>query len=206
MNGLYNGIRKLAAGVTGHDAPRVDDDGSLVSANQAAVEAFEGRYFMGMTAVTGVAPGTAIGTTAAFALYNPIGSPVDVIIVKARMGYVSGTLGIGRVDWVGHVTSSQAAFSGTAIVAYNGRIGNPVGYAKPLTTATVPAGGVVLRPAFNLPPMLATTVLTPWIAEDNVNGAIVLPPGLGVTLQATAAAGTSPLVVYGIEYIERPRV
>lgn len=204
MNGLFNGIRKLRAGVTGDDAPRVSDAGELVGMDFSAVEGFEGRYFMGMTAVTGVAPGTSIGTTAAFALYNPSGSPVDVIIMKARLGYVSGTLGIGRVDWVGHVTSSQAAFTGTAIVGYNGRIGNPTGYAKPLTTATVPSGGVVLRPAFNLPPMLATTVLTPWIAEDVVNGAIVLPPGLGVSLQATAGAGTSPLVVFGIEYIERP--
>lgn len=165
--------------------------------------ALEGRLYMAHTAVTGVAPGTSVGTTAAFAIYNPQNSGKNLIVHKASMSYVSGTLGIGQVDWVAHLTPSQAAFSGTAITIVNGKVGAPAGVAKPYTTATVPASGQVFRLAFNLPPMLATTVLTPWRIDDEVDGAIVIEPGIGVSLQATAGAGTSPLVLYGIVWEEK---
>lgn len=162
-----------------------------------------GRLYMGQTAVTGVAPGTAIGTTAAFALYNPLSSGKNLIVHKASLAYVSGTLGIGQVDWVGHLTSSQAAFTGTAIPVVNGKVGAPAGVGKPFTTATVPASGTPFRPAFNLPPILATSVVVPWIILDEVAGAIVIEPGIGVSLQATAGAGTSPLVIYGCVWEEQ---
>lgn len=161
-----------------------------------------GRLYSAMTAVTGVAPGTAIGTTAAAALYNPRSSGKKLIVHRANMGYVSGTLGIGRVDWVSHASSIQAAFTGTAMVVQPGKFGLGAGVGLPLTTVTVPAGGVAFRPAFNLPPMLATTVLTPWNLVDEVDGAIELQPGMGVSLQGTAAAGTSPLVVFGFVWEE----
>src|SRR5690349_1111995 len=57
--------------------------------------ALSGYLYHAGTAATGVAPGTAIGTTAAFSLYNPIGSGVNLVVLSGRMGYVSGTLGAG---------------------------------------------------------------------------------------------------------------
>lgn len=162
-----------------------------------------GNVFSGVTAVTGVAPGTAIGTTAAFALYNPSNSGVDLVVLKASMSYLSGTLGIGFVNWIYHTATVQAgaAVTGTAItsVCLNGSGRGAKG--KPLTTATVVAG-TLTRPFGNLPPMLATSVLTPWRLDDDVDGALVVPPGAAVSLQATAAAGTSPLVIFGCTWEE----
>src|SRR3972149_2419732 len=57
--------------------------------------AVDGRLFHASPAATGVAPGTAIGTTAAFSLHNPLGSAVDLAILIASMAYISGTLGAG---------------------------------------------------------------------------------------------------------------
>lgn len=167
-------------------------------------QAKRGNLFMGHTAVTGVAPGTAIGTTAAFALYNPAGSGVDLVVINGQMSYLSGTLGIGFISWVAHTNPAQAALTGTAIPVVNGKVSGGAGQGKPLTTATVPASGTPFRLFANLPPMLATTVLTPWRFVDEVNGAIVIPPGCGVSLQATAAAGTSPLVLFGVTWEEVP--
>jgi len=48
--------------------------------------------FHAATAATGVAPGTAIGTTAAFSLHNPLGSGVRLAILVASLAYISGTL------------------------------------------------------------------------------------------------------------------
>ena len=162
-----------------------------------------GVLFSGQTAVTGVAPGTAIGTTAAQALYNPVGSGVNLVVLKSWMQYLSGTLGIGFVSWISHDSPAQAAITGTAIVAPNGFVGvNTAGQGRLFTTATVPASGKIIRPHANLPPMLATTVLTPWSFVDEVDGAIIVAPGAGVSLQATAGAGTSPLVIFGMMWEE----
>lgn len=169
---------------------------------ELATIAQEDRLFMGQTAVTGVAPGTAIGTTAAFALYNPAGTGKRLIIHKASMSYVSGTLGIGQVQWVGHLDPNQAAFTGTAIPVVGGRVGGGSAVGKPFTTATVPAAGTPFRLFANLPPMLASSVFAPWRIDDLVEGAIALDPGIGVSLQATAAAGTSPLVLFSAVWEE----
>jgi len=164
-----------------------------------------GNVYMGATAVSGVAPGTAIGTTAAFALYNPLNSGFNLVVLKASMSYLSGTLGIGFVNWIMHTAAVQAgvAVTGTAISVVCGNGSSSVGVGKPLTTATVVAG-VLARLFGNLPPMLATSVLTPWRLDDPVDGALSVPPGAAVSLQATAGAGTTPLVIYGCTWEEVP--
>ena len=125
-------------------------------------QAKRGNLYSGHTAVTGVAPGTAIGTTAAFALYNPAGSGFDLVMLEADMSYLSGTLGIGFVSYVGHTNPAQAAITGTAIPVVNGKVSGAAGVGKPLTTATVPASGSPFRLFANLPPILASSVVTPW--------------------------------------------
>jgi hypothetical protein len=166
-------------------------------------QAKRGNVFMGATAVTGVAPGTAAGTTAAFALYNPSNSGIDLVILRATLSYVSGTLGVGSVNWYMHTAAVQAgaAITGTAIAAVQANGGNAGAKGKPLTTATVVAG-VLARPFCNLAPSLATSVLAPWRVEDDVDGLIIVPPGAGASLQATAGAGTTPLVIFGIVWEE----
>lgn len=200
------GPQTLADGNTGEG--RIGRGGEEISSqlNAPLYElAKRGNVFSGATAVTGVAPGTAIGTTAAFALFNPSNSGVDLVVLKASMSYLSGTLGIGFVNWIYHTSSVQAgvAITGTAITAVCGNGSNRAAAGKPLTTATVVAG-VLTRLFANLPPMLATSVLTPWRLEDDVDGALVVPPGAGVSLQATAGAGTAPLVIYGCTWAEVP--
>ena len=173
--------------------------GPLFEANR------RGNVYSGVTAVTGVAPGTAIGTTAAFALFNPLNSGVELVVLKASMSYLSGTLGIGFVNWIYHTAAVQAgaAVTGTAISVVRGNGKSGVGQGKPLTTATVVAG-VLARPFANLPPMLASTVLTPWRLDDDVDGALIAQPGGAVSLQATAAGGSTPLVIYGCTWEENP--
>lgn len=166
--------------------------------------AIRGMLFHAATAVTGVAPGTAIGTTAAYALENPAGSNKNVVVIVGRMGYVSGTLGAGVIHWVSQNNPSAAATTGTAITPVNAKLDGPKGVAKPFTTATVPASPAVTRVFGSLEASLATTAVAPWVIEDLVDGAIIVTPGCSVQLQATAAAGTTPLVAYSVTYAEVP--
>ena len=164
-----------------------------------------GRCFLGMTAVTGVAPGTSVSTTAAHALYNPAGSGVYLSILRATLGYVSGTLGAGVMSWNANVNAAAAATTGTAITAVNCLLGGGYGASgKPLTTATLPAAPTVLRPFVSLTASLASTAVAPWQVIEDVDGEIVVAPGCTISLHSTAAAGTSPLVVIGLLWEEIP--
>ena len=206
MGAKVIGQQALVAGNTGEGGITTTGEEVVSQVHGALYEQNRrGNVYMGVTAVTGVAPGTAIGTTAAFALFNPLNSVFNLVVLKASMSYLSGTLGIGFVNWIYHTAAVQAgaAVTGTAISVVNGRGNGSAGVGKPLTTATVVAG-VLARPFGNLPPMLATSVLTPWRLDDNVDGALIVPPGAAVSLQATAAAGTTPLVIYGCTWEEVP--
>lgn len=162
----------------------------------------QGAVFTATTALTGVAPGTAVGTTSAFTLHNPAGSNVNLVIIEGSMGYVSGTLGAGVVTWNANSDDDAAAPTGTAIVEQNMKIGasgNALGRA--FTTATIPAPTPV-RVFASLGASLASSVVQPWIVRDRVDGAIVVAPGCSISLHATAAAGTSPLVVFNVVWKE----
>lgn len=161
-----------------------------------------GSVYSAQTAVAGVAPGTALGTTGAFTLANPAGSGVDLIIIEGTMGYVSGTLGAGVVTWNVNNDNDAAAVTGTAITEVNMKLGGRDGVGRALTTSTLPVAPTPIRPFCSLGASLASTAAVPSTVKDRVDGLIVVPPGTSVTLHATAAAGTSPLVVFGMTWME----
>jgi hypothetical protein len=164
----------------------------------------DGRIFHAQTAVTGVAPGTSLGTTAAFALHNPAGSGAKLAVQRAQLAYVSGTLGSGIVYHAMNPIPVSAVPSGTAIVPSPAKInGSEVSRAKPLTTATVVAP-TPIRPFCTLSPMLATSVLGVFPVVEVVDGDIIVLEGTTYILHSVAAAGTSPLVVFGVTWEEIP--
>lgn len=196
LYGMVGPVRR-SAGATG---PVRLGDSSEVVVGLAHAKYYEavvrGNCFHAQTAATGVAPGTAIGTTAAFALYNPQGSGKNLVVLQTSVGYISGTLGAGTLHYVGHISPTQTAFSGTAITARNALIGSSnTGVGLAYTTATVPSGGSGLRTLCSLTALLASTAVAPYPLVDDVDGAIIIAPGGGISIQATAAAGSSPLVV-----------
>ena len=160
-----------------------------------------GQCWYAHTAAGGVAPGTAVGTTAGFALENPMHSGYGVSVLQISVGYVSGTLGAGFIS----VTSGEqqdARATGTAIVTRNAQVGNrDQSRSFPFTTATVVAGDLV-RCLFTLGAALATTATFPSSAVDNVDGGMLVMPGVRIALEATAAAGTTPLAVYSVLFNE----
>jgi hypothetical protein len=125
------------------------------------------------------------------------GSGKRLAVLKLGMGYVSGTLGAGVV----HVCSSAAADAaptGTAITPRNRNVGgSATSVATPFTTATITTNaGKVISVLCSLGASLATTAVQPWDVEKDFDGEIVIEPGYNITIHATAAAGTSPLVVF----------
>lgn len=167
-----------------------------------------GNCYAAQTAAAGVAPGTALGTTAAFTLYNPRGSGKDLHVMKLDMGFISGTLGAGVVHICSETDVTATAPSGTAIAPRNLYVGganNSV--ALPYTTATVPTTAAkMIGTLCTFGAMVTTTAVPPLQVEKDVDGSIIIQPGGSISLHATAAAGSSPLVVFNATWEEVTRV
>lgn len=205
VQGAKGAAEKVADGA-GNFLLRFGRTGALlVALTQGHLQeaAFGRRLFYANTAPTGVAPGTSVGTTAAFALANPNGSGVTLVVHRVALGYVSGTLGAGHVAaCVG--PASLTAVSGTAIVATEAYGGGQSCKAKAFTTATLPAAPNVAIPVVNLGAKAAATALDPTSAVVEIRGGVVIPEGCSFSLQGVAAAGSSPLVVLGCAWEEVP--
>lgn len=160
-----------------------------------------GKCYGGATAPTGVAPGTSISTTAAISLYNPAGSGYNLHVLRASMGYVSGTLGAGAVFWLANVLPTATATTGTAITKVNLLFGGAAGVGSLLTTATIPAP-TIIRPFCNLQASLASTAVAPYFITEDVDSEFVVTPGCTLSLHAQAAAGSTPLVIFGMTWEE----
>lgn len=195
----------LADGVEA--AIRLSREGAVLVAQAAGSlqeAADRSRLFWASTASSGVAPGTALGTTAAFCLANPNNSRVRLVIRKVSIGYISGTLGAGTV-FAAMGAPSQTAISGTPITVVQGGGGGGGGArAAAYTTATIPAAPLAAFPLWTLGAGLATTAGFPSESIIEIDGGLVVEPGGSFVMHAVAAAGTSPLVVFGCAWEEVP--
>src|SRR3990167_5196685 len=163
--------------------------------------ASRGKLFTASIGAAGVAPGTALGTAPPITIHNPASSGILVAIRSVMMGYLSGTLGAGIIV---HCFNLQAAApsSGTELTPQGQPLGAAAGKAKAYTGSTVAATSTMLRPTgFSLGAGLASTAELPTGPQkEDVGGAIVIAAGYAYSLQGITAAGSTPLVIFGIEY------
>lgn len=161
------------------------------------------------TAVAGVAPGTALSTTPPMVLWNPPNSGVAVSVIMSTLGYVSGTLGAGTVVYAAMPTNTpqQTVPSGGAELSLvtpcliGGRKANA---ARAFQGSTIAATPVILRSAYILGAALATTATFQAITKDQLDGEYEILPGGLLVMQGVAAAGSTPLVLFGLTWEEIP--
>ncbi len=192
----------------------VNPSGLAVEAGNApyASLAERARVFSAVTDAAGVAPGTALGTTSAFALENPLTSGVNLFILTVSEAYKSGTLGTGATFLVGDAgASGQAAatpiVTSTNIVEIPGRAGSgDVSKGRAHDAATVLTTPVAIMPLWTLEPYLATTVTLHADYHRDIKGLVMVPPGSVVSVQNIGASGSTPLVYIGMTWAEVPVV
>jgi hypothetical protein len=165
-----------------------------------------GSVFTGMTASTGVAPGTVLGTSGAFALYNPTGSGVDLYLIATTCSYLSGTIGAGNLYYVSHATSTTTP-GGTTITPVSNALGSSAqSRAIARTTGTSLGSATGLRAFANLGAMTVNPATQPWYIKDQLDGEIVVRPSGAFSIQAVAAAGVSPLMLFSVTWAEVARL
>jgi hypothetical protein len=203
-----------ADGTPGPQPQRYGKTGEGVVA-QAHGKYFEathrGNCYSVTNGATGRAPGTALGTTPPILLFNPSGSGKRLKIMRVTGGYISGTLGAGTIFHCAIINpgpgNQPVVGSGAAVTPQNMDIGsanNSVASAFALGTLT--ANPTPLYPFATINAELATTATNPTQLEEDVDGNIVLEPGNGWCLEAVAAAGSTPLMSFGVLWEEVPIV
>lgn len=176
---------------------------SILSAKyRHAVE--KGRVFSACVAKAGVAPGLDIDTTATFSLWNPANSGRRLVLLRASIAYISGTLGAGAVLHCGQFTGA-APSSGTAITPKNALIGSAaVSVAEARAGSTLAAAASLLRPFASLTALLASTAVAPYTLVDDLDGEFVVDEGAAYVIDSVTAAGSTPLIIAGALWEEVP--
>jgi len=202
---LRQGLVALSSGAQG--ILRGDKTSALVTANGHGSynePATQGKIMIAANAVAGVAPGTALSTAPPFTVWNPPSSGYNLSILKAVVGYVSGTLGAGTIVYASVTNQTTVPSTGTELTPQCTLLGAPRGVGRAFTGSTVASTPAIIRPGWTVGAFLATTALQPTDECNLIDGALIVPPGNCVCLQEIGAAGTTPLVIFSIEWEELP--
>lgn len=160
---------------------------------------YRGKTFIGSTAAAGVTIPASNATAATFALYNPLGSGVNMELVSLQIGdanatMVVNTLGLGLIS--GLLVAPTAL---TAIAPLNALLGGASGaQGKIYSAATLAAAASAFYWMFNVG---ATTGAFPNFGHE-FDGRVILAPGSLVHLVGSVAVQTNatPVTAVWTEY------
>ena len=159
--------------------------------SQAAPRLFDlarrGKIFTGNVAAAGVVLPIYSGTTQQWGLWNPVGSGVDLVLLRLAIGYVDTTGAAGELV-LGYLPNAPAAIgTGLAITAFtettsiNAYLGG--GFTSKAkfgqgATLTVTAPSVLRHLGLNQTVLTAATATgTQWLSRIEFEGDIILTPG-----------------------------
>lgn len=175
----------------------------------------KGRTFSGslLATTTTNAAGNITGAAAAastqFALWNPLGSTVKLEILKVVVGVISGTpVGGPMFHNLATIAPTIPGIGGTnCLVQAAGLQTNSQGRVQSSAAGSALTGGgalTMLRPMiFDFSAGAFASVAGGAIAEENVDGSIILMPGT-MWVPCWQAAGTTLLNSYGVTWMEVP--
>lgn len=145
------------------------------------------------------------GTTAEYALYNPNGTGVNLVLLQVQFSILSGTFVDGPVTLMANTAPASAATTGAALAVVNAKISGGAGVGTPLSTATLPEVPSFMRELFHIHLNDGTSTDAREHQEADIDGAIIVPPGCCISIiSQMAGAGTSPLVRHSMLWAEVP--
>lgn len=158
----------------------------------------------GTTVVAANASPVASGGATILTLYNPPGSGKNLEVIKVYCNVLSGTTAAGGM--VFNVVSNQNISAAQNATPVSNLIGGAASVGKGYTQTALTGGAtaMTLLRAINgaVPFAAAVAATTPGLQGlDEVEGAIVIPPGAALTI-ADVAIGTTVLVQAAIVYRE----
>ena len=147
--------------------------------------ASRGKLFMAsnQSVVTFGTALTATGVT--FHLYNPVGSPVNLVVLQTQITVLTAGTG-GHIVYAANVNPLAAApATNTELVVRNAKLDLAPGFGKAYSVTTLPAAPVAVRPFIG-----AITAAGIGAFVDYVDGAIILGPNTCLSIQGITIVGT----------------
>jgi len=190
-----------------HTLPRLDRTGSQVTAQgrgEYAEATARGRVFHASSVATGFTHGTALTATGLLTLLNPVGSGFNLELLRCNLVVAAaGTLGIGFMahTWGGNPLIVPAEAGATVAGGNPSNTGRVAKCYHNVSVTTVPT---MLRPSSIHYGAYAAGAGNPVPLFEEVKGDIVIPPGYFWAFEGIGAAGTSPLVVASVTWMEVP--
>ncbi len=196
-----------------------DVDGPLRMGNQGELivgqlnpehheEVLRGNGFMYSAAAAGAAL-AAFGVNSAPFLWNPTGSNKNLVIVKIAVGLASVTATAGHVvygfmqNMGSQIGTAQPVVSGTFVAPTNLLIGagnaSVIRFAPTTVTLLAATAATFLCTMGLGQATAASTAVSPFMAIDNVDGAIIIPPGCAFVIGASATISNFTASIYGLE-------
>lgn len=160
------------------------------------------------TVAAGNIAAAAAGASTQFAVWNPQGSTVNLVLLKLKIQQYSGTPTAGGLTLSTFNAAAVASTLATAGAVKNNSINGPVGQGLCLASAAGAAltGGLVLTTLMGLSLSSSATALASpagVVYTELFDGEVVVPPGFGV-VPTWAGAGTTYLVGYSLTWEETP--
>ncbi|HVT61986.1 MAG TPA: hypothetical protein VHD33_00660 [Legionellaceae bacterium] len=164
-----------------------------------------GATFMASTGTAGIAPGTALSTSPPFVLYNPPNSGIVVGVLDAEVGFVSGTLGAGNIV-LAQISGQSLTSLGTILTPSTSNLigASVMPQAKALQAPTLSATPTLMKNLWYTGAFVTNTTQYMGQAVKEFKGMVGLLPGGAICMQEVGAAGTTPLVMFSMSWVEIP--
>lgn len=164
---------------------------------QYYADTFAGNVFNGSTATGGVKPGIVGATAHKYAIWNPLGSGKNIVLLTVEIGYfdttsAAGNIGLDYQLGVGSQVASGGAITAATLVApVNGILGGgntSIAKFAPATITFAAATTYLMTFGFSqLVTTAATTSQIGWSWTYNFNGKLIIPPGAAIAVSGSAA-------------------
>ncbi len=156
-----------------------------------------GNTFIGSTAVAGVKPPAYNATAHTFALWNPLGSGKNIVLLRLLMGWSDTTGAAGNVcisyqNGVGSQVASGAAITAATLVApLNAKIGagnSSISKFAPATLTLAAASSLLMTTGISQLVTTATDATNmPRVTMHDFEGSVMVPPGTIVAVTGNIA-------------------
>lgn len=168
---------------------------------------YRGRMFAASQATTAVLIAPAAATLASFALYNPIGSGVNLVLVRFEMWVQTdpGTPIVGGYGLYVNTVVQAAATTGTALTTQSCLLGSGVSSkGVAFTSATCPSNPVYWRAVANKQTGASTTIPYMPTFFIDFDGTAIMAPNTTVSLQQDAGDTTNSKACCTMVWYEAP--
>lgn len=213
---MADNIRVRVAGVNTLNSDNTDPFLLGGKSGEAIVSELHGKYytqnvrgglFIGNQASTGVAAPAVTSTTQQCGLFNPLGSGVNLSLVKLNMDYVSGTgltagfvLGYKTGCGASIATGSPGITAATTATPLSARLDGAASKAVFMSAGITTAAPALLMELgiSQLVITAATTGATTFKTDYDFDGTVIVPPGSAIFV---AGAVASMVSVWGVTLI-----